>query len=170
MKVLELCGSKSNLQNHIMPKKSSTDQDITQASVAQLAKLMAEKLRCYNWHLATLPKQQWLNGCIMQSMLQHNVDSSASQSQQDTTYKLTLCQQSDEPVPSQQRGTLQQDMQQQQQLRHTIARHAASAAKHAAKHAAALQNQSCCYFTAATAHQRHAHNCTYCLHRIGKVV
>jgi len=97
-------------QNPIYRSTSCKEvQDITQASVAQLARLTSEILRRYTWHLVISqqgpePKQQWLNGCMTQSMLpmqQHSVDSSASQLQQDATYMLTLYQQSDEPVPSQ---------------------------------------------------------------------
>jgi len=94
-----------------MPKarKSSTDQDITQASVAQLARLMAEILRLHlaSRHLSTTATKatmaQRLHDAIHTPNApawQHNVNSSASQPQQDAT--LTLCQQSDEPVPSQQ--------------------------------------------------------------------
>ena len=99
-----------------MPKarKSSTDQDITQASVAQLARLMAEILRLQlaSCHLSTTGKKAIMAQRLYDAIhapnvpaQQHSVDSSASQPQQDVT--LTLRQQSDGPVFSQQQGTQQ---------------------------------------------------------------
>jgi len=124
-----------------------------------LARLTAEilQLRLASRHLSTTGTSTGTKTTMAQRLQdanhapdapaqQHSINSSTSQPQQVNT--LTLCQQSDESILSQQQGT-----------RHK---------KHppAAKHAEAPQNQSHCYFTAATAHQRHA---CY-LHGIGKVV
>ena len=105
-----------------MPKarKSSTDQDITQASVAQLPKLTAKILRLdlVSQHLLTTGTKATMAQRLYDAIhtpdaspQQHSVDSSMSQLQQDAT--LTLCQQTDGPVSSQQQGMQQrQDTQQ----------------------------------------------------------
>ena len=113
-------------------RKSSTDQDITQESVPQLAKLMTKTLwlhlasrhllttgakatmaqRLYNAiHAPNAAVQQ--HSAIHAPTQLHSVDSSVSQPQQDAT--LTLSQQSDGPVSSQQQGKQQQQGMQQQQ-------------------------------------------------------
>ena len=110
-----------------MPKarKSSTDQDITQASVAQLARFTAKILRLHlaSQHLSTAGTNATMARRLHDTIHApdapaqwHKVNSSTSQPQQDAT--LTLRQQSDGPVSfqkqgtQQQQGTLQQDMQQ----------------------------------------------------------
>jgi len=80
-----------------MPK-SSTDQDVTQASVAQLARLMAEILWLHlaSQNLSTTGTKatmaQWLYDAIHAPdapAQQHSIASSASQPQQDATVTLS---------------------------------------------------------------------------------
>ena len=120
-KVVEPCRSKkSSSQKHIIPKarKSSTDQDITQASVAQLVRLTAKipRLHLASRHLSTTGTKTTMVRRLHNTIhaldapsQRHSVDSSASQPQQDAT--LTPCQKSNGPLFSQQQGTLKQDTQ-----------------------------------------------------------
>ena len=96
-------------------RKSSTDQDITQVSVAQLARLTAKILRLHlaSRHLSTTGTKATMARRLHDTIhapdapaQRHSVDSSVAQPQQDAT--LTLHQQSDGPVSFQQQGTQQQ--------------------------------------------------------------
>jgi len=99
-----------------MPKarKSSTDQDIKQVSVAQLARLTAEILLLHlaSHHLLTTGMKatmaQWLYDAIPAPdapAQQHSIDSAT----------VMLHQHSDDPASSQQQGTQQQQDTHQQQ-------------------------------------------------------
>jgi len=106
-----------------MPKarKSITDQDITQASVTLVAILMAEILRLHlaSHHLLTTGMKAMMAQRLCEAIhapnspaQQHSVDC-ASQPRQDAMPMLH--QQSDDPAPSQQHGTRQQQQVTQQQ-------------------------------------------------------